>query len=129
VAGEFRIGFQDAVCGGVVSCCVHGIGACLVEGGREPHIAGVPAGDGDFWHGGGKFSCSWVKCVVKSSRSQQASQLKIKIQEQVKERMRDDLRERRKGNGNYIHSSGQSWIASGYFGGPDDRGARRGEVL
>ena len=52
VAGEFRIGFQDAVCGGVVSCCVHGIGTCLVEGGREPHIAGVPAGDGNFWHGG-----------------------------------------------------------------------------
>lgn len=52
VAGEFRIGLKDAVCGRVVSCCVHGIGTCLVEGGREPHIAGVPAGDGDFWHGG-----------------------------------------------------------------------------
>jgi hypothetical protein len=53
VTGEMRVGFQDAVCGRVVACCVHGIGACLVERGRESHIAGVPAGDGDFWHDGG----------------------------------------------------------------------------
>jgi hypothetical protein len=53
VAGELGVSFQDAVCGRVVACCVHGVGACLVQGGWEPHIAGVPARDGDFWHGGG----------------------------------------------------------------------------
>jgi hypothetical protein len=68
VAGEWRIGLQDAVCGGVVACSVHGIGARLVERGREPHIAGVPAGDGDFWHGGVAASGGvvLVKCVVVS---------------------------------------------------------------
>jgi hypothetical protein len=30
----------------------------------EPHIAGVPAGDGDFWHGGVGFAV----CVVKVCR-------------------------------------------------------------
>jgi hypothetical protein len=50
MAGVIRIRLEDAVCGGVVSGCVHGIGACLVEGRWESHIASVPAGDGDFRH-------------------------------------------------------------------------------
>lgn len=53
MAREGGIGFQDTVGGRVVACCVHGIGARLVKGGRESHIARVPAGDGDFWHGRG----------------------------------------------------------------------------
>jgi hypothetical protein len=32
VALELGVGVQDAVGGRVVACCVHGIGACLVEG-------------------------------------------------------------------------------------------------
>jgi hypothetical protein len=33
VAGVFGVCVEDAVGGGVVSCCVHGIGAGFVEGG------------------------------------------------------------------------------------------------
>ena len=48
---ELRVGLQDAVCGGVVAGCVHGIRAGLVEGGRKSHIACVPASDCCFCHG------------------------------------------------------------------------------
>ena len=63
MAREMRIGFQDAVGGGVVASCIHGIGARLVEGGRESHIARVPAGDGDFWHCGG-VAAAILLCVL-----------------------------------------------------------------
>ena len=62
MTGELGVGFQDAVCGGVIPCCVHGIGAGLVERGREPHIAGVPAGDDDFWHSACDYSSSFCFC-------------------------------------------------------------------
>ena len=50
MAREVGIGLEDTVCGGIVAGCIHGIGACLVEGSWESHIASVPAGDGDFRH-------------------------------------------------------------------------------
>jgi hypothetical protein len=50
MAGVIRIRLEDTVCGGIVAGCIHGIGACLVEGSWESHIASVPAGDGDFRH-------------------------------------------------------------------------------
>lgn len=51
MTGEFRVGFEDTVCSGVITCCIHGIGASLIEGRRKSYIASVPAGDGDFCHG------------------------------------------------------------------------------
>jgi len=45
MAGELGVGLQDAVRGGVVAGCVHSVGARLVEGGWESHIARVPACD------------------------------------------------------------------------------------
>jgi hypothetical protein len=51
VPGELRVCLQDAVCGGVVAGCVHGIRAGLVEGGGKSHIACVPTGDCYFCHG------------------------------------------------------------------------------
>lgn len=74
VAGELGIGFQDAVCGGVVACCVHGVGTCLVERGREPHIASIPTGDGDFWHG---VAVLLLVLLVTSANASKCSQLII----------------------------------------------------
>lgn len=42
---------EDAVGGRIVAGEVHGVGASLVQGGREADVAGGPAGDGDFGHG------------------------------------------------------------------------------
>jgi hypothetical protein len=50
VAGELGVRLQDTVRGGIVASSVHGIRASLVEGGRESHIACVPAGDSNFCH-------------------------------------------------------------------------------
>ena len=48
VTVELGVGLEDAVGGRVVSRGVHGVGARLVEGGGEAHIARGPAGDGDL---------------------------------------------------------------------------------
>lgn len=53
MSGEFGVSLEDAVCGGVVASGVHGVGAGTVQGGREPDIAGLPAGNGNLSHGGG----------------------------------------------------------------------------
>jgi hypothetical protein len=50
MAGIFRVRLEDAVRGGVVASCVHGIGASLVERGGEAHIACGPTCDGDLSH-------------------------------------------------------------------------------
>jgi len=50
MAREIGVGLQDAVCGRVVTGGVHGVGAGLVEGCWESHIASVPASDSDFCH-------------------------------------------------------------------------------
>lgn len=46
------VGLKDTVCGGVISCCVHGIRASLIQRCGEAHIAGCPACYCDFGHGG-----------------------------------------------------------------------------
>ncbi len=50
VAGELRIGLQNAVCSRVVASGIHGIRTSLVERSWESHIACIPTSDCDFWH-------------------------------------------------------------------------------
>lgn len=50
VAGELGVGLENAVCGGVVASCVHGIGASLVKRRRKSDITRRPASNGDFGH-------------------------------------------------------------------------------
>jgi hypothetical protein len=60
MAGEFRIRLKNAVGGGIVASCVHGIGASFIQRGRESDIFGDPAGDGDFRH----LACATLTAVA-----------------------------------------------------------------
>ena len=58
---ELRICLEDAVGRRVIACGIHGIGASLIQGRREPDVPGGPASDCDLGHR--ERTSSWARVL------------------------------------------------------------------